>query len=217
MANDLNTLNGSLSELGEKLATNLSNKGVSASASDGLTTLVGKINNIPSGGGGVTNVVQGSFTTGATRNTTQNITINYSGTGYPIAVMVFIKGGAYNNSSTGNTTWYNSTNRYDIGHYSMSKSRGTTTPTWSTSGADNQGVVDIIYKNSTSSGTSYTRTSSMTANVFTSSSTSAQQGASCVRFKGNAKAMSIYIGNKGSSYIGFASETEYTYIIIYSS
>lgn len=217
MVNDLSTLNGSLTELGEKLATNLTNKGVTASANDGLTTLVGKINNIPTGSGGVTNVVQGSFTTGATRNTTQNITINYSGTGYPIAVMIFVKGGAYNNSSTGNTSWYNSVNRYDIGHYSMSKARGTTTPTYSTSGADNYGVVDIIYKNSTSTSTTYTRTSTMTANIFTSSSTSAQSSTACVRFKGNNKAMSVYIGNNGSSSIGFASGTEYTYIVIYSS
>ncbi len=217
ITNDITTLNGSLMELGEKLATNLTNKGVTANASDGLTTLVGKINNIPTGSGGVTNVVQGSFTTGSTRNTTQTVTISYTGTGYPIAVMIFIKGGAYNNSSTGNTTWYSSVNRYDVGNYSMSKARGTTTPTWSTSGADNYGVVDIIYKNSTSTSTTYTRTSTMTANVFTSSSTSAQSSTACVRFKGNNKTMSVYIGNKASGSIGFASETEYTYIVIYSS
>lgn len=218
MVNDTSTLNGSLTELGEKMATNLTTKGVTANASDGLTTLAGKILSIQtgSGGSGVTNVVQGTFTTGSSRNTTQNITINYSGSGYPIAVMIFIKGGAYNNSSTGNTTWYNSVNRYDVGHYSMSKARGTTTPTYSTSGSDNYGVVNIIYKNSTSTSTTYTRTSTMTANVFTSSSTSAQASTACVRFKGNAKTMSVYIGNKGSSYIGFASETEYTYIVIYS-
>lgn len=219
MVNDTSTLNGSLTELGEKMATNLTTKGVTANASDGLTTLAGKILSIQtgSGGGGVTNVVQGEFTTGSTRNTTQNITINYSGSGYPIAVMIFIKGGAYNNSSTGNTTWYNSLNRYDVGHYSMSKARVTTTPSYSTSGADNYGVVDIIYKNSTSTSTTYTRTSTMTANIFTSSSTSAQASTACVRFKGNSKAMSVYIGNKGSSSIGFASETEYTYIVIYST
>lgn len=219
MVNDTSTLNGSLTELGEKMATNLTTKGVTANASDGLTTLAGKILSIQtgSGGGGVTNVVQGTFTTGSTRNTTQNITINYSGTGYPIALMIFIKGGAYNNSSTGNTTWYSSLNRYDVGHYSMSKARGTTTPTWGTSGADNYGVVDIIYKNSTSTSTTYTRTSTMTANVFTNTSTSAQASTACVRFKGNSKAMSVYIGNKGSSSIGFASDTEYTYIVIYSA
>ena len=43
MVNDTSTLNGALSELGETLATNITTKGVSASASDGLTTLAGKI------------------------------------------------------------------------------------------------------------------------------------------------------------------------------
>lgn len=213
------TLSETYISLKQALANNLATKGVTGySSNDGLTTLINGVLDIQTGsGGGSSNVVQGSFTTGSTRNTTQNITINYTGTGYPIAVMIFVKGGAYNNSSTGNTTWYNSVNRYDVGHYSMSKARGTTTPTWATSGADNYGVVDIIYKNSTSTSTTYTRTSTMTANIFTSSSTSAQASTACVRFKGNAKAMSVYIGNKASGSIGFASDTEYTYIVIYSS
>ena len=43
MVNDITTLNGALSQLGETMATNITAKGVSASASDGLTTLAGKI------------------------------------------------------------------------------------------------------------------------------------------------------------------------------
>ena len=43
MVNDITTLNGSLMELGETLATNITAKGVSASASDGLTTLANKV------------------------------------------------------------------------------------------------------------------------------------------------------------------------------
>lgn len=43
MVNDTTTLNGALSELGETLATNITSKGVSASASDGLTTLANKV------------------------------------------------------------------------------------------------------------------------------------------------------------------------------
>ena len=50
MTNDTNTLNGALQELGETMASNLQAKGVTASASDGLTTLAGKILTIPSGG-----------------------------------------------------------------------------------------------------------------------------------------------------------------------
>ena len=49
MTNDTTTLNGALQELGETLATNLNNKGVNANASDGLTTLANKINQIYTG------------------------------------------------------------------------------------------------------------------------------------------------------------------------
>ena len=51
MTNDTTTLNGALAELGETMASNLVTKGVQASASDGLTTLAGKILDIQTGGG----------------------------------------------------------------------------------------------------------------------------------------------------------------------
>ena len=170
-----------------------------------------------SGGGGASNIVQGEFTTGATGGTTGSFTINYTGTGYPIALMVYVKGGAYNNTTSGDTTWYNSVTRYDCGWYSMIKARTTSAPTYSTSGADNYGNVAIIYKNSTSTATTYTRTSSMTANVFTSSSTNAAASTAMCRFKGDGKTVSYYIGNAGSGTIGFAKSTTFSYIAIYSS
>ena len=49
MVNDITTLNGALSELGETMASNLSAKGVTANASDGLTTLASKISQIYTG------------------------------------------------------------------------------------------------------------------------------------------------------------------------
>ena len=58
MVNDTTTLNGALSELGETMATNITAKGVSASASDGLTTLAGKILQISGGGGGGTTLFE---------------------------------------------------------------------------------------------------------------------------------------------------------------
>lgn len=49
MVNDTNTLNGALSELGELMASNLRNKRIDdAQATDGLTTLSNKINDIVS-------------------------------------------------------------------------------------------------------------------------------------------------------------------------
>lgn len=170
-----------------------------------------------SGGGGASNIVQGTFTTGATRNTTATVSLSYSGSGYPIAFFVYVDGGAYNNGTGGNTTWYNSVNRYDVGWVSMTKSRTTTTPTYTTSGADNYGTIALIYKNSTSTATTYTRTSSMSANTYTSSSTNAGNSTTCVRFKGDGKTLAYYVGNAGSSNIGLAPSTKYAYIVIYSS
>lgn len=169
------------------------------------------------GGGGATNIVQGTFTTGSSRNTTGSVTLSYSGSGYPIACFVYVDGGAYNNSTGGNTTWYNSVNRYDCGFYSMVKSRTTTTPTYLTSGADNYGTVTVIYKNSTSTSTTYTRTSTMTANTFTSSSTNPNNSTGMVRFQGSGTKLAYYIGNAGSSNIGFPPSTKMAYIVIYSS
>ena len=62
---DTNTLNGALSELGETMAANITTKGVSASASDGLTTLAGKILQI-SGGGGSTTIFEDDCSTDKT-------------------------------------------------------------------------------------------------------------------------------------------------------
>lgn len=54
ITNDITTLNGSLMELGETLATNITAKGVQASASDGLTTLASKVLQISGGGSSIT-------------------------------------------------------------------------------------------------------------------------------------------------------------------
>ena len=164
------------------------------------------------GGGGATNLVQGKFTCGTTTGTVETVSIPYTGSGYPIAAMVFVSGGAYNSS---NTTWYNSVQRYAVGQWTFSKSVQTSTPTYGTSGSANQGVTTWIYKNSTSQSTTYSRSSAMSTNVLSSSSTNATgAGATCVRFKGNGKTLTYYIAS--SSY-GLLAGLEYQYIIVYSS
>lgn len=171
------------------------------------------------GGSGATNIVQGTFTTGSTRASRGTVTIPYTGSGYPIALMIYVDGGAYNNTTGGNTTWYNAVSRYDVGAYYMTKSRITTEPGYVTNNAyDSEGVACVIYKNSASTATTYSPTSSMAATAYkdTTSST-AGKGASCACFAGNGTNLSYYIGNNGSSSIGFAPSTKYAYIAIYSS
>lgn len=161
-----------------------------------------------SGGGGASNIVQGEFTTSTTAGV-HSLNISYTGSGYPIAAMVFVKGGAYNSAYT---TWYNSVQRYAVGQWTMSKSVQSSTPTYTTSGTQNQGVVTAIYKNSTSSSTSYTRTSAMNTNVF-SSSNATNAAATCVRLK-SGNVLSYYVNT--SSY-GLLPSCDYQYIIIYSA
>lgn len=180
---------------------------VTANGTVDVTNLASLIVNVASGGG-ASNVVCGEFTTPST-TTASTITIPYTGSGYPIIAYFCIKGGAY----TSGTTWYNAIQRYAIGAWAMSKANMSSAPTYGTSGSENQGVTMSIYKNSTSNATSYTRTSAMTTNVFTSSNAS-NAAATAIRFKTNAKTVSYYTNT--SSYGLYPNQT-YQYCIVYSS
>lgn len=155
---------------------------------------------------GASNFVHGEFTTQGSAGA-QSVTIPYTGSGYPIMAYVVVKGGAY----VSGTTWYNSVQRYAVGVWTMSKSVMSSSPTYSTSGTQNQAVTCAIYKNSTSSSTSYTRTSAMNTNTFSSSNAS-NAAATAVRFK-SATSMSVYVNT--SSY-GLLPNTDYEYFIVYS-
>lgn len=161
-----------------------------------------------SGGGGASNFVMGEFTVDTTTGAAHTVTIPYTGSGYPIAAMVFVAAGTY----VSGTDWYSSMQRYAVGQWTYSKSNLSSAPNYSSSGAANQGVTTFIYKNSTSSSTSYSRSSAMTTNVLTSSNATGA-GATCVRFKGNNHTLSYFTAS--TSYGLLAGET-YKYIIVYS-
>lgn len=160
-----------------------------------------------SGGGGATNFIEGTFTTGSSAGV-QSVPLNYTGSGYPLMIYIVVNGGAYASGSN----WYNAIQRYAIGVWAASKSNWSTAPTYTTSGTQNQAVTFSIYKNSTTSSTSYTRVSAMNTNTFSSSNASNAR-ATAARFKNN-HTLSIYVNT--SSY-GFMPDTEYKYYIVYSS
>lgn len=159
-----------------------------------------------SGGGGASNIVMGTFTVDSTTGAAHSVTLPYTGSGYPIAAMVFPSGGAYVSGSD----WYNSYQKYTIAQWTYSKSVQSTAPTYATSGAQNQGVTTWIYKNS--SATNYSRSSAMNTNVL-SSSNATGAGATCCRFKSRTT-LSYYTAS--TSY-GLLAGQEYEYIVIYSS
>lgn len=171
-------------------------------ASDGTITT-----GTNSGGGGASNIVEGTFTTGSTAGVT-NINIPYTGSGYPISCIVVVEGGAYHSG----TDWYSSMQRYAIGQWTMTKANFSTAPTYTTSGAQNQGVITAIYKNSTSSATSYTRTSAMNTNVYSSNNAS-NSAVNTIKLK-SGNVLSYYVNT--SSY-GLHPNITYRYIITYSS
>ena len=173
-------------------------------ASDGTITT-----GTASGGGGESNYVHGEFNTGSTAGAVITINIPYSGSGYPIAAMVYVKGGVYNSS---NTDWYTAVKQYAVGEWVMTKAIQGTAPTYATSGNTNEGVTVGIYKSSSSSANSYSRNSTMNTNSYTSSDAT-RSPLTCVRFK-SATRMSVYVAS--TSY-GLMADLDYEYHIIYSS
>lgn len=165
-----------------------------------------------SGGGGASNFVTGTFTTGSSTSTVGSITVPYTGTGYPVMLVIVIEGGMYNPDISG---WYTSLTRYAVGQITIGKGVATSTPSYTTSGTDNYGSVELIFKNSTSSSTSYSSTRSVTANSYSSSNANGTSY-TCVRWKGN-KSISYRTSGGSSSSYGLLVSTTYRYYVIYSA
>ena len=160
--------------------------------------------------------VTGQFTTIGTAASGSTVTIPYLGTGYPIVLVVYVKNGVYNDTETGDSTWYNTITPYAVGFFSMSKAVSTSTPTYGTSGAQNRGVVALTYKNSSTSATTYSRAGAMTTISYYSGN-AGTGSTTCIRFKGNGTTLSYHTTDGTSSHYGLLPSTTYTYHIVYSS
>ncbi len=159
--------------------------------------------------GGASNIITGEFTAQSSTGA-QSITLNYSGSGYPIIAYIVIKGGAY----ASGTTWYTAKQQYAVGVWAMSKADMAAAPTYGTSGTANYGVTAAIYKSSASSSTAYSRSGGSSTNTF-SSSNATNAAATCARFKSKTS-LSIYASAASGTY-GFMSGQTYQYVIVYSS
>lgn len=160
------------------------------------------------GGGGASNIVTGTFK-GTTTGAAMDVTLNYSGSGYPIVAVIYPKDGVYKNG----TTFYNLVQRYAINYYLMIKSDPTIAPKYE----DNSGY-DLItnyvrYKSSSSSSGTYGGSANFNISMFSQNDASSSNSSNVLKIKAKDK-MSVFIAS--SSY-GFVANIEYTYHVIYSS
>lgn len=159
--------------------------------------------NVPSGGGAA-NIVEGTFTTNSASGV-QNVTIPYTGSGYPIAAIIYPTGGI--NASPAASV----VKQYSIVEWAFVKSDISTPPNYS-SGNVNYGFTLMAFKSSASNATTYTGAASISGNVFYTSNPTANQ-ATVVKFS-NATTLRFYVA--ASSY-GMLPSTDFSYTIVYSS
>lgn len=159
------------------------------------------------GGGGASNIVTGTFK-GTTTGTAMDVTLNYSGTGYPLVIAIYPTGGPHNNGSAFSSL----IQRYATVYFAAIKCNANTTPTYESTGDANKFDCYGRYKNSTSSSTALSGSAS-DSSTLASGGDSTSGTVTQVKLKSATK-MSVFIAS--TSY-GFAANYEYTYHIIYSS
>ena len=166
-------------------------------------------------GGGSSNVIQGTFTTGSAAGAS-TFTIPYSGNGYPISFLAYVNGGVYNNTSGGDSNWNSLVQRYAIGQFLIVKQETNTTPTYSASSSltQNLAAVSVIYKNSASDPTSFAYSGGLNIVSFNFNDAENTQN-NVVRFKYNGTTISYYVSTGTGR--GLAPNTTYAYIAVYSS
>lgn len=152
-------------------------------------------------------IITGTFT-GTTTGAAFDISIPYSGSGYPITILVYPSDGTRKTTST----LYTTVQKNAIVMFSMAKCDISLTPTYSNSGANDKGSTLTIYKNSDSDATSTTSNRVIDESVYRNNDATAAHS-TAVRIK-SATTISVYIAS--TSY-GFMAGVEYTYVIQYSS
>lgn len=165
---------------------------------------------IAAASGGASNIVTGTFK-GTTTDAAMDVTLNYTGSGYPIAIFIGVDGGNYGNSS-----FYSLVHRYGITIWSCYKCDTSGAPNYSGDQdySKDRVIVNSEYKSSSSNSSNYSAVGNSNSLVFNDTNATSVAAANCVRIRSKTK-MSVYIGSP-SNY-GFVANYDYRYWVIYSS
>lgn len=162
------------------------------------------------GGGGVSNVVTGTFKNTATDESV-DVDVDYSGNGYPIAMLIFVAEGA----SNANGTFYGTVLRGANIFYGIVKHATDVSPTYSGADATDKAAYFSRYKNSATDNTAI-YTNSGIANIYNNAN-AATHNDRIVRLRSNKKFAVYMCAAGGSANGGFAPNVDYKYVIVYSS
>lgn len=160
------------------------------------------------GGGGLTSVVRGTFK--YTEQGWNTISLPYTGSGYPIACLVYVKNGcAYGDFAT-------TIRRYAIVLFALTLSNTKTAPVYD--GASTTPEYAYRYKNSTSDATTISGGTGSSAAVFNTATSTTTSAANAFRFSGDKeiKVRMVDTTHNTSTY-GYLVDTDYEYIVVYSS
>ena len=159
--------------------------------------------------GGATNFVTGKFTPSASeKGSTKTISIPYTGTGYPISIMIYPSEGSFNP----NGTFYSTIAYRAVILYMAVKNIFTLAPLYTRTAPNDTAMVLNIVKNSTTDPTVTTASSTKSFNLYGTNGATAYSN-EMVRVNSKTQ-LSVMVSNNA---YGFAAGVEYTYQIVYSS
>lgn len=153
------------------------------------------------GGGGSSNIVTGEFTTSSATGTVENITIPYSGNGYPVSVHLYI----IDNSDIGNT-------KAVVSHY-VEKANKDIAPTYDGTYGTDLAKVYAVTKYSTSDTSRCSLSSTLESTGTYLDDEAVDVGLYTMRIR-NKNTISLY---KNTTKVGFLPNKKYGYIVEYSS
>lgn len=162
------------------------------------------------GGGGSSNIAKGVFE-GTTANSVLSVNTNYSGNGYPLAVVIYPSEGLSNNGGD----FYAKKQRYAITCYVAVKGYPDLAPTYgnpSSASANNYTTI-ARYKSSSTTASTQSQSATTSQPFCVQNDPSGSDPMNAVKMKSKTE-MLIFVA--GTSY-GFSDNVEYTYLIIYSS
>lgn len=157
--------------------------------------------------GGASNIVTGTFK-GTTTGAAMDVPLDYTGSGYPVAVFVYVEGG-----NKGTTGFGSLIQQYAYARYIVVKNDALVTPYYTAHPTYDSAATLTEQKSSASNANSYSRSGSISTARPYYNSDACESTDHYLHIRSRTK-LSVFIAS--TSY-GFAANITYRYVVVYSS